>query len=72
MGIRSPFGGFVEVLCDVKERALLYRGRLSKSEASTRVALIDPILKALGWDTSNPNMIEFEKTLPQSRADYAL
>jgi len=44
----------------------------NKSEASTRVTLIDPILNALGWDTSNPNMIEFEKTLPQSRADYAL
>jgi len=72
MGIHSPFADFVEVLCNVKERALLYQGRLNKSEASTRVTLIDPILFALGWDTSNPNMIEFEKTLPQSRADYAL
>lgn len=72
MGIHSPLGNFIDVLCDVRESALINQARLSKSEASTRVVLIDPILKALGWDTGNPNMIEFEKTLPQSRADYAL
>jgi hypothetical protein len=72
MGINSPLGEFVEILSVIKEKALLYQGRLSKSEASTRVALIDRVLKALGWDISNPNMIEFEKILPQSRADYAL
>jgi hypothetical protein len=73
MGIHSPFGDFFKILCEIQEKALLFQGRLSKSEASTRVVLIDPVLKALGWDTSNPTMIEFEKTLPpQSRVDYAL
>jgi predicted type IV restriction endonuclease len=34
--------------------------------------LIDPVLRALGWDTANTSMVEVEKTLDQARVDYAL
>ena len=70
--INSPIGAFIKTLEDVRDTALINQGKLSKSEASTRSAIIDPILRALGWDISNPRMIEFERTFTQSRVDYAL
>lgn len=72
MRLQSPLGKIIDTLRRTRETALMYQSQLSKSEASTRSALIDPILRALGWDSANPNMIEFEKTFPQSRIDYAL
>ncbi len=38
----------------------------------TRYALIDPILRALGWDTENPDDVIPELSTPQGRPDYAL
>jgi hypothetical protein len=72
MMINSPIGNLIETLKQIRETALVNQSKLSKSEASTRSAIIDPILRALGWDTANPRMIEFEKTFTQSRVDYAL
>ena len=49
---------------------------LSQNEYRTRLALIDPILKALGWDVSNPELVTPEYPVegkPNSkRVDYAL
>ena len=38
----------------------------------TRQVLIDPLLVALGWDVSDPNLVELEYSAGQGRADYAL
>ncbi|HEX8329966.1 MAG TPA: hypothetical protein VF629_20685 [Hymenobacter sp.] len=44
-----------------------------KNEAATRAALIDPVLRALGWDTANVQMVEPEKSLgTELRVDYLL
>jgi hypothetical protein len=72
MKIKSPLGNFIDTLYSVRNSALLHQSKLSKSEASTRSTLIDPILSALGWNLTNPTMIELEKTMPKSRLDYAL
>lgn len=73
MRIHSPIGNCIEKLRIIRETALKYQAKLSRSEASTRSSLVDPLLRSLGWDTSNPNFVEFEKTIPpQSRVDYAL
>ena len=42
------------------------------SEALTRYALINPMLRELGWDTSDPNMVIPEYSSGDGRADYAL
>ena len=44
------------------------------SEETTKHALINPILQALGWDTSNPNEVEYEyRYIPKDNpVDYAL
>ena len=43
-------------------------------EDQTRYALIDPIIRALGWDTSEPKECypEFPRPYPERRADYCL
>lgn len=46
---------------------------LRKNEAATRAALIDPVLRALGWDTTDVRMVEPEKTIGgELRVDYLL
>jgi hypothetical protein len=72
MEFRSPLSNLSEVLLQIQESANLYRETLRKNESATRAVLIDPILRALGWDTANTNMVEVEKTMDNVRADYAL
>jgi hypothetical protein len=60
------------VLNLIRESANQYRATLERNEAATRAVLIDPVLRALGWDIANTNMVEVEKALDKARADYAL
>ena len=43
-------------------------------EDQTRYALIDPIIRALGWDTSDPKEChpEYPRPYPEGRSDYCL
>ena len=41
-------------------------------EYQTRYALIDPILRSLGWDLSNIEQVEVEYETDWGRVDYAL
>lgn len=59
--MQSPLAGLSEVLKLVKASAESYREQLTKNEAVTRAVLIDPVLRALGWDIANPAMVEVEK-----------
>lgn len=72
MIIRSPIGQFVTLLEKVNKSAILHKKKLERNEAATRAVLIDPVIQALGWDITNPNMVEFEKTYQDTRVDYAL
>jgi len=72
MRFQSPLSNLSDVLSQVKDAAKHYQETLTRNEAATRAALIDPVLRALGWDTANTNMVEVEKTLGQVKADYAL
>ena len=49
-----------------------HRTALQASEAQTRLSLIDPLLRALGWDTADPALVRPEYSLSTGRADYAL
>jgi hypothetical protein len=60
---QSPLSNLCDVLGEIKGSARQYQSILTKNEASTRAVLIDPVLRALGWDTANTHMVEIEKTL---------
>lgn len=61
--------GIIELL---KERIATHGASLRENETRTRMALIDPLLQALGWDVSDPEMVTPEYSVGASRADYAL
>ena len=44
--------GIIKKLQDMIEA---YRDHLSRHETRTRQVLIDPLLRELGWDVSDPN-----------------
>ena len=62
----------VSTIETLKERINTHRSDLAASEARTRAALIDPVLTALGWDTSDPALVMVEQRLRDGKADYAL
>jgi hypothetical protein len=70
--IKSPLAELKNTLIQVREAARVYSRALQNNEAATRAVLIDPLLRALGWDTGNPFMVEVESKISQSRFDYAL
>lgn len=49
-----------------------HRDKLSQSEVLTRNALVDPLLRCLGWDTEDPSLVMPEHKLGNGFADYAL
>ena len=45
---------------------------LRQNETRTRMALIDPLLQALGWDVADPGVVTPEYDVSGQRVDYAL
>ena len=62
----------VAVIETLKERIATHGPALRENETRTRMALIDPLLQALGWDTSDPSMVLPEFDVSGRKADYAL
>ena len=56
----------------IKQRIKDHRSSLAANETRTRQVLIDPLLKALGWDVTDPARVALEYSAGQGRADYAL
>ena len=69
--------GLIEVIGKLQERMGRdkYRHDLLNNELFTRYVLIDPLLRALGWDTENPEEVRVEYRVTskrRKRADYVL
>ena len=62
----------VAVINTLKARMADYRESLQDNETRTRTALIDPLLRALGWDVSDPALVTPEYNVGSRRPDYAL
>lgn len=62
----------VDTVERLKERLKLHGAALRVNETRTRMALIDPILAALGWDPANPSLVVPEFEIGGKLADYAL
>lgn len=57
---------------DLRRRAQAHREYIEGHETRTRVLLIDPLLRALGWDPENPDEVQLEFKLTSGLPDYAL
>ena len=62
----------LECVNEIRRRIDEYGPALRKSETQTRYALVDPLLRELGWDTQDPALVVPEYNLGNGRADYAL
>ena len=67
-----PLEDLLETIETLRERIQDHRPLLSQNEIRTRYALIDPLLRALGWDVSDPAAVVPEQDASGGRADYAL
>lgn len=74
--MQSPLANLSNVLEMARDASINYEQTLKNNEAATRAVLIDPVLRALGWDVANPYKVEVEKTERYGKdrisADYAL
>lgn len=62
----------LELIEILQRRIDQHRDRLSKNETLTRYALIDPLLRALDWDTEDPAVVVPEYEASGGRVDYVL
>lgn len=65
----DDLAGVIETL---QGRIRNYGDTLRQNEIRTRVALIDPLLQALGWDVADPRLATPEYEISGQRVDYAL
>ncbi len=67
-----PLDDLVSVIETLQQRIRDHGESLRQNEYRTRVALIDPLLTALGWDVADPCVVMPEYDVSGKRADYAL
>lgn len=62
----------IGLVTELKRKIEKYRDKLVRNEMLVRYALVDPLLRALGWNTENPEQVEPEYLVEGERPDYAL
>ena len=67
-----PLDDLVNVIETLQQRIKDHGDSLRQNETRTRMALIDPLLQALGWDVADPGVVTPEFNVGNGRADYAL
>ena len=67
-----PLDDLVSVIETLQQRIRDHGPTLRENETRTRMALIDPLLTALGWDVSDPSLVTPEYSVSGRWADYAL
>ena len=68
-----PLESLMELVDGLRERIETHGDALRQNERLTRYALIDPLLRELGWDTTDPGQVVPEYRVPNNQfADYVL
>ena len=67
-----PLESLLKLAETLKGRISAHGETIGAYETRTRCALIDPLLRELGWDVSDPSAVIPEYTSGRGRADYAL
>ena len=67
-----PLDDLVSVIETLQQRIREHGDALHQNEYRTRMALIDPLLTVLGWDTADPSLVMPEYSVSGQRVDYAL
>jgi predicted type IV restriction endonuclease len=70
--LAMPLDDLVTVIETLQGRIEKHGASLRENETRTRMALIDPLLQVLGWDTADPGLVTPEYNVSGRKADYAL
>jgi hypothetical protein len=57
---------------EVKERIEKHRTKYEGNEAMVSHQLVDPVLRALGWPTDDPDYVEYEERTEDGKPDWTL
>ncbi len=66
------FDKATELFKDLKRKISDQISYLNRNEYRTRIVLVDPVLRMLGWDVNDPASVRLEYEAGGGRADYAL
>ena len=72
MGLGEAIEEAIEKIEELKNKIKRYKEIYSGNETLVRYSLIDPFLRMMGWDTSDPSQVIPEYSTGNGRADYAL
>ena len=67
-----PSDLLIETIAMLKQRIEIRGDYLARNEIPTRQMLIDPLLRALGWDIEDTDRVSLEHSAGRGRMDYAL
>ena len=57
----------------LKKKAVKHNAVLTSNELMTRYVLVDPLLRELGWDLTDPDTVTMEESTPgKNRTDYKM
>lgn len=56
----------------VKSKMKKHREFYERNETATRTQIVEPVLRALGWDTENPEEVRPDYSTDEGRPDYTL
>lgn len=70
--MNMPLENLLTLIEKLQKRIDSLDDALKKNEMLTRYSLIDPLLRELGWDTEDPDMVIPEYSSGGGRSDYAL
>ncbi|HGE72785.1 TPA: hypothetical protein ENX78_18245 [Candidatus Poribacteria bacterium] len=69
---KMSINDILDLIEKLKDKINKYRNDFSANEFLVRYSLIDPFLRALGWDTEDPDQVRPEYSTGAGRPDYAL
>jgi len=69
---KMSINDILDLIEKLKDNINKYRNDFSTNEFLVRYSLIDPFLRALGWDTEDPDQVRPEYSTGAGRPDYAL
>jgi len=69
---KMSINDILDLIEKLKDKINKYRNEFSGNEFLVRYSLIDPFLRALGWDTEDPDQVRPEYSTGAGRPDYAL
>ena len=62
----------VELLTTLKTRMIKHEAKMLNNETATRYGLIDPLLRALGWNLEDLEIVVPEENIANKHVDYKM